>query len=290
MGLGAYVLWGFMPLYFRMLERAGAVEVVAQRAIWSLAFCVLVLALTARLRTVLPALREARTLGLVSLAAALIAVNWVVLVYGVHTDRTVDAALGYFINPIVTVLLAVLVLRERLRPLQWAASGLGVVAVVVLAVGYGQLPWISLCLAASFGLYGLVKNRVGRTVGALPGLAAETAVLLPVALGYLVLLHATGQGTFGDGAGHTALLLLAGPVTAVPLLLFGAAARRLPLSAIGMLQYAAPVLQLTTGVLLFREPMPPERLAGFVIVWAAIVVLTVDGLRARPRLRRPPAR
>ncbi|GAA4418144.1 EamA family transporter RarD [Georgenia halophila] len=286
MGLGAYVLWGALPIYFRALEPAGPVEIVAQRAAWSLVFCLGILAFTAGLRTLRPVLREPRTLGLVALAGTFIVANWLVYIYGVDTGRTIDAALGYFINPIATVLLAVVVLRERLRPAQWVACGLGVVAVAVIAVGYGELPWISLCLAGCFGLYGLVKNRIGRTVDALPGLAAETAVLFPAAVGYLVYLEAMGAGTFGDGAQHSLLLVLSGPITASPLLLFSAAARRLPLSVIGMLQYAAPLLQLAVGVLLFHEPMPPERLAGFVIVWVAIAVLTVDGLRNRQRLAR----
>ncbi|MHB1062923.1 MAG: EamA family transporter RarD [Georgenia sp.] len=283
-GLAGYLLWGGFPLYFRLLERAGAVEIVAHRAVWSLAFCLLVLALTRTFATLRAALADRRAVATLALAAALVAVNWLVYVYGVNTGRTLDAALGYFINPIVTVLLAVVVLGERLRPLQWAAVGVGAAAVVVIAVGYGQLPWISLTLAASFGLYGLTKNRAGRTVAALPGLAVETAALLPVAVGYLVWLTATGAATFGSqGPEHTLLLLLAGPLTAVPLLLFGAAARRLPLSVVGMLQYLTPVLQMVVALAVFHEPMPPERWAGFVLVWVAIALVTADGLRRRAR-------
>lgn len=282
LGFSAYLLWGAFPIFIRMLEPAGALEIVAHRASWSLGFCVLALALTRSLPSVLPALRERRTLATIAVAAVLIALNWLIYVYGVNSGRTVDAALGYFINPIATVLLGVFVLGERLRPAQWTACAVGAAAVVVIAVGYGELPWIALCLAASFGLYGLAKNRVGRTVGALPGLAVETAVLFPIALGYLAYLAATGAGTFGDDLVHGVLLAAAGPLTATPLLLFGAAARRLPLSVIGMLQYITPILQLTVGVLVFREPMPPERWAGFVLVWIAIAILTVDGYRHRP--------
>lgn len=282
LGLSAYLLWGAFPLFFRLLEPAGAVEIVAHRATWSLGFCLLALAVTRSLASVLPAVRDRRTLATIAVAAVLVAVNWLTYVYGVNSGRTVDAALGYFINPLATVVLAVVVLGERLRTAQWVACGTGALAVVVIAVGYGQLPWIALCLAVSFGLYGLAKNRVGRTVGALPGLAVETAVLFPVAAGYLAWLAATGQGAFGDDAGHSALLALSGPLTAVPLLLFGAAARRLPLSVVGMLQYVTPVLQLAVGVLLFHEPMPPERWAGFVLVWVAITILSVDGYRHRP--------
>lgn len=282
LGLACYLLWGAFPLYFRLLEAAGAVEIVAHRAVWSLVFCLAVLALTRTFGTLRAVLRDRAAVATLTLAAALVAVNWLVYVYGVNSGRTLDAALGYFINPVVTVLLAVAVLGERLRPLQWAAVGAGAAAVLVIAVGYGELPWISLTLAVSFALYGLAKNRVGRTVGALPGLAVETAALFPVAVGYLAWLTVSGGATFTSaGTEHTVLLVLAGPLTAVPLLLFGAAARRLPLSVVGMLQYLTPVLQLLVGLLVFHEPMPPERWAGFVLVWVAIVLVTADGLRHR---------
>ncbi|QDC26779.1 EamA family transporter RarD [Georgenia yuyongxinii] len=286
LGLSCYLLWGTFPLYFRLLDQASATEIVAHRAVWSLGFCLLALVLMRSMRAFGEVLRRPAMLAQLAVAAVLVASNWLVYVYGVNSGRTVDAALGYFINPLVTVLLAVLVLRERLRPLQWVASGIGAAAFVVIAVGYGELPWIALTLAVTFGLYGLAKNRVGRTVGALPGLAVETTVLFPVAVGYLLWLGATGAGTFGaagpDRVSHMLLLLAAGPLTAVPLLLFGAAARRLPLSVVGMLQYVTPVLQLLVGVALFREPMPPERWAGFVLVWVAIALLTLDGWRHRP--------
>lgn len=282
LGLGCYLLWGGMPLYFRAIEAAGAVEIVAHRAVWSLVLCLLLVVLTRTVGELRTALRDGRTVRMLALAAGLIAVNWLTYVYGVNTGRTVDAALGYFINPIFTVVLAVVVLGERLRPLQWVAVGVGAAAVVVIAVGYGELPWIALTLAVSFGLYGLVKNRAGRSVGALPGLVVETAALLPLAVGYLVWLTAVGGSTFGAlGAGHTLLIVASGPITALPLLLFGAAARRLPLSVVGMLQYLTPVLQLLVGLLVFHEPMPPERWAGFVLVWLAIALVTADGLRHR---------
>ncbi|HEV6954422.1 MAG TPA: EamA family transporter RarD [Promicromonospora sp.] len=286
LGAGAYVLWGAMPLFFPLLEPAGALEIVAHRIVWSLVFCLIALAVLRQLGGFVTALRTPRILGTFTVAAVLIVINWVVYVYAVLTDRVLDAALGYFINPVVTVLLGVLVLRERLAPVQWLAIGFGVAAVVVLSTGLDGLPWISLCLALSFGLYGLVKNRVGRTVAALPGLAVETAVATPVALGYLVWLG--GSGTFtGHGTGHVLLLVSAGIVTALPLLLFGAAARRLPLSVIGMLQYLAPALQFLVGLLVFHEHMPPARWAGFALVWVALVLLTVDGVRRARRTPRP---
>ncbi|MFC7023391.1 EamA family transporter RarD [Promicromonospora thailandica] len=286
LGVGAYVLWGAMPLFFPLLEPAGPLEIVAHRIVWSLVFCLIALVALRQLGDFVTALRTPRILGTFCVAAALIIVNWVVYVYAVLSDRVLDAALGYFINPIVTVLLGVLVLRERLSPVQWLAIGFGGAAVVVLSTGLGGLPWISLCLALSFGLYGLVKNRVGRTVTALPGLAVETAVATPVAVAYLAFLGSAGTFT-GHGTGHVLLLMSAGVVTALPLLLFGAAARRLPLSVVGMLQYLAPALQFVVGLVVFHEHMPPARWAGFVLVWVALVLLTVDGVRRARRAPRP---
>ncbi|MGI5189451.1 EamA family transporter RarD [Promicromonospora sp. CA-289599] len=286
LGIGAYLLWGGMPLFFPLLQPAGALEIVAHRIVWSLLFCLIALAALRQLGDFRTALRSPRILGTFVVAAALIVVNWVVYVYAVLSDRVLDAALGYFINPIVTVLLGVLVLRERLRPAQWIAIAFGAASVVVLSTGLGGLPWISLCLALSFGLYGLVKNRVGRTVAALPGLAVETAVATPLALAYLLWLGSSG--TFvGHGTGHALLLMSAGIVTALPLLLFGAAARRLPLSVVGMLQYLAPAIQFLVGLLVFGEHMPAARWAGFVLVWVALVLLTVDGIRQARRAPRP---
>ena len=280
LGAGAYLLWGVLPVYFPLLAPAGAVEIIAHRVVWSLGFCLLLLVVTRTWGSFVAALRTRRILGLLVLAAGLIAVNWTTYVYGVLTDQVVDAALGYFINPLVTVLLAVFVLGERLRPAQWAALACGAVAVLVITVGYGRLPWIALTLAFSFGLYGLLKNRTGRTVTAVPGLAVETLVLLPVAVGYLLVLGSQGTGSFGaHGGWHVVALVSSGVVTAVPLLMFGAAARRLPLSVVGMLQYIAPTMQFLLGVLVFREQMPPARWFGFALVWVALVLLTADGLR-----------
>lgn len=279
-GIAAYLLWGLMPLYFPLLEPAGAVEVIAHRVVWSLLFCLLLLAVTRGGRAFVSTLREPRTVGTLAVASVLLAVNWLVYVAAVMSGHVVDASLGYFVNPLVTVALAVLVLRERLRTVQWVALGFGALAVVVIAVGYGRVPWIALALAASFGSYGLLKNRVGRRLAALPGLATETLVLFPVALGYLLWLAAQGSGTFtSSGGGHAALLALAGPVTAVPLLLFNQAARRIPLSLIGLLQYMTPVVQFLIGVLVRHEPMPAARWAGFGLVWVALVVLGADGWR-----------
>ncbi len=281
LGIGAFLFWGGMPLFFPLLVPAGSLEIIAHRIVWSLVFCLLLLAATRGFGALLVVLRSPRTLGVLAVASALIVTNWTVYVYGVLTGHVLDAALGYFINPLLTVLLGVVVLRERLRPAQWVAVGFGAVAVVVISTGVGGLPWIALALAGSFGTYSLLKNRVGRTVGALPGLAVETAVATPVALVYLAWLVATGTSTFGvHGTGHALLLTATGIITGLPLLLFSAAARRLPLSVVGMLQYLGPALQFLFGLLVFDEHMPPSRWVGFGLVWVALAVLTVDGTRA----------
>ncbi len=265
-----------------MLEPAGAVEILAHRIVWSLLVVLAVLTATRSWSWVRPLLRDRTTLRRMSLAAALIAANWVIYIWGVNSGHVVETSLGYFVTPIVMVLLGVVVLHERLRRVQWAAIALGALAVVVLTVDYGRPPWIALGLAASFGTYGLLKKRVGATVGAVQSLTVETAVLVLPALGYLMVLEARGTGHFGHvGAGHELLLASTGVVTAIPLLLFASSARRVPLSVLGLLQYIAPVLQLLTGVLLYDEPMPPSRLAGFALVWVALAVLSVDGLRHR---------
>jgi chloramphenicol-sensitive protein RarD len=277
LGAGAYLLWGVLPIYFPLLQPASAVEIIGHRVVWSLGFCLLLLVVTRTWGRFVAALRTPRTLALLAVGAVLIAVNWTTYVYGVLSDQVVDTALGYFVNPLVTVLLAVFVLGERLRRAQWVALGAGAVAVIVITVGYGRLPWIAL----SFGLYGLLKNRVGRTVPAVASLAVETLVLMPVAVAYLLVLAAQGTGSFGaHGGWHVAALISSGVVTAVPLLMFGSAARRLPLSVVGMLQYIAPTMQFLFGVLVFGEQMPAARWVGFALVWVALVVLTADGLRA----------
>ena len=281
LGGGAYLLWGLLPLYFPLLAPAGAIEIIGHRVVWSLGFCLLLLTATRGWAGFRAVFRTPRILGLLSLAATLVAVNWTVYVYGVLSDQVVDTALGYFINPLVTVLLAVFVLGERLRRAQWVALGFGASAVVVITVGYGRLPWIALTLAVSFGTYGLIKNRVGRTVTAVAGLAVETTVLFPLALGYLTWLGATGAGSFGtQGPWNVVALISSGVVTAVPLLMFNAAARRLPLSLVGMLQYIAPTMQFLLGVLIFGEQMPTARWWGFALVWLALAILTVDGVRS----------
>jgi chloramphenicol-sensitive protein RarD len=281
-GIAAYALWGVFPLYFPLLEPARPVEIIAHRVVWSLLFCLVTLAVTRSWRQFAELWRKPRTLLLLGIAAVFLAVNWTVYVYGVNSGHVVDASLGYFVNPLVTVLLAVVFLHERLRAVQWAALGLGTAAVLVIALGQGTVPWIALVLASSFGLYGLIKSRVGGHVEAAPGLAAETALLAPLAGGYWVWLELHGTSTFGAyGGWHAAALASAGVVTAVPLLMFSAAARRLPLSLVGLIQYLTPVLQFAIGVAVQHEAMSTARWAGFGLVWAALVVLVVDGARHR---------
>ncbi|SFO13697.1 chloramphenicol-sensitive protein RarD [Geodermatophilus obscurus] len=288
-GLSAYLLWGCFPLYFPLLEPAGGVEIVAHRVVWSLLFVALLLTALRRWPLVRAAVTDRRTLLVLAGASVLIAANWLVFVYGVNSGHVVETSLGYFINPLVSVLLGVVVFSERLRPLQWTAVGLATVAVVVLTIDHGRPPWIALTLAATFGAYGLLKKLV--RVEAAPGLFVETLVTVVPALVVLGVLHGTGRGTAGgEGTGHLLLLMASGVATAVPLLLFAAAARRIPLSTVGLLQYVTPLMQLALGVFVFHEPMPPARLAGFAIVWAALAVFTVDSLRsARAAGRRAAA-
>jgi chloramphenicol-sensitive protein RarD len=286
-GLAAYLIWGLFPLYWPLLEPAGSVEILAHRIVWSLVFVLAVLAVTRSWGWMRPLLKDRASLARMTLAAVLIAGNWCLYIWGVNNEHVVETSLGYFINPVVTVMIGVLVLHERLRPVQWAAIGLGTVAVLVLTVDYGRPPWIALGLAFSFATYGLLKKQVGARVGAVQSLTIETAVLFLPALGWLLLLESRGEGQLGhSGVGHGLLLASAGVATAVPLLFFAAAARRVPLSVLGMLQYLTPVLQFLTGVLIYSEPMPASRLAGFALVWAALVLLTADSLRHRRRTRR----
>ena len=285
----AYGLWGLLPAYFVALDPSGPVEILAFRIVLSLVFCVVILAIMRRLAKTAALLKDSGIIKLSALAAVLIFINWSVYVFASLNQFIVEAALGYFINPLVTVALGVVVLKEKLRPLQWGALGLAIVAVIVLAVGYGSLPVISLTLAFSFGFYGFVKNRMGPSVKSLDSLTLETLWLTPVALGLLVWVSMSTGLTLGTlGTAHTLLLLLAGAVTSIPLLFFGAAARRLPLSVIGLMQYLAPVMQFTFGVAIMGEPMPLERWIGFSLVWIALVVLSVDALRhRRNRLIQP---
>ncbi|MER6061803.1 EamA family transporter RarD [Streptomyces sp. NPDC001792] len=285
-GFAAYGMWGLVPLFWPLLKPAGAVEILAHRMVWSLVVVAVALLFVRRWAWAGQLLRQPRRLGLIAVAAAVITVNWGVYIWSVNSGHVVEASLGYFINPLVTIAMGVLLLKERLRPAQWAAVATGLAAVVVLTVGYGRPPWISLVLAFSFATYGLVKKKVA--LGGLESLAAETAIQFLPALGYLLWLGAHGKTSFlNDGTGHAALLASTGLVTALPLVCFGAAAIRVPLSTLGLLQYLAPVFQFLLGIFYFHEAMPPERWAGFALVWLALMLLTGDALRSARRPREP---
>jgi chloramphenicol-sensitive protein RarD len=285
---GAYLLWGVLPLYFLLLTPTGPWEVVAWRVLLSLVFCVILLTVMRGWAAFRVIIRQPRLLGWTALAGLLIYVNWQVFLIGTLTGHVLETSLGYFINPITTVLLGVFVLKERIRRLQWTAIGIAAVAVVVIVVLYGSFPWIALSLTASFGLYGLIKKKIGPAVDAVSGLTLESFWLIPIAVVQLVLVATTPEGiTMGaNGPWHAALLAFAGVATAVPLLLFAAGARRIHLTVIGMIQFITPVMQFLIGAVVLGEPMPLERWIGFVLVWVAIAVFVTDLLLAARRGRR----
>jgi chloramphenicol-sensitive protein RarD len=280
LGVAAYLLWGVFPAFFHLLGAAAPTEILAHRVLWTLVLMAVILSVVrgwGALRSLPP-----RVWAMITAAAALIAVNWGLFIYATTVGHVVEVALGYYIGPLVSVLIGVVVLRERLRLLQWVAVGIATAAVLVIAVGDHRVPWLGLGLAVSFATYGLIKKTV--PLPATASLTAEGIVLAPLAAAYLVFLQLAGTAKLtGHGAGHVALLVLTGPVTAVPLLLFGAAARRIPLTTLGTLQYLAPTLQFLLGVVVYGEVMPAERWVGFGLVWVALVVFTVDLVRSRPR-------
>ena len=291
LGVTSYGLWGLFPLYWPLLKPAGAVEILAHRMLWSLVFVAAVRWVTNRrsgtgwsdLRAVLA---DRRRLGLLAGAAVLITINWGAYIWGVNNGHVVETALGYFIGPLVSVVVGVVLLSERLRVAQWVAVGLGTAAVVVLTIGYGRPPWVALALAFPFAIYGLLKKLAA--TGAVESLTIETGLTAVPALIYLGVLEGTGAGTFTDhGAGHALLLAGGGVVTALPLLTFGAAATRIPLIMIGLLQYIAPVIQFLLGILVIGEHMPAERWIGFTMVWLGLAILSWDGVRRTRRVDRP---
>lgn len=284
LGAAAYALWGLFPAFWPLLEPAGATEILAHRIAWTMILMAGVLAVT-RGWSLVGALTWRGWL-IVAAASVAITLNWGVFIYGATNGHVVEIALGYFMSPLVSVLLGVLVLKERLRPWQWAAVGLAVAAVAVLTALNGRPPWLALILAASFGLYGLLKKKV--PLPATASLTAEGLVMGPIAVVFLIWLEATGHGTFISlGAWHCALLILGGPVTAVPLLLFGAAARRIPLATIGTLMYLTPTLQFLWGYLIAHEPMSTSRWIGFALIWAALLIFSIDLWLANRRAPDP---
>lgn len=281
-GVAAYLCWGFFPLYWPLLEPAGALEVLAHRFVWSMVFVLVAISVMGRWGRFVAIARDRRLMAILGAAGVVIALNWGGFIYGVTNGHVVETSLGYFINPLVTVLLGVFVLHERLRPAQWAAVAIGAVSVVVLSVDYGRLPFVALLVAFSFASYGFLKKKAD--LPAFDGLGMETLILTPVAIGYLAVLQLTGSLAFGHaGPGNAALLVGTGLVTAIPLLLFGAAATRLPLTTIGLLQYLGPFIQFVLGLTIFGEQMTPARWVGFALVWLALVIFTTDGLAQRRR-------
>jgi chloramphenicol-sensitive protein RarD len=289
--LSAYLLWGVLPVYFLILAPTGPWETVAWRIVFSVVFCLVALAVTRGWSRVIAVFRDPKLAALTALGGGLVYINWQLFVLAAQGGQVIESSLGYFINPIVSVLLGVLVLHERLRPLQWTAIAVAALAVIAIVIGYGEMPWISLGLAFSFGFYGLVKNRIGPRVDAVSGLTLETVWLLPVAIIQLVVVAVTSGITIGvGGIGHAALIAGLGITTAVPLLLFAIGTRRIPLTMVGILQFAAPILQFLVGVFILHEPMPAERWIGFGIVWVAVVILVTDSLLAGRRARAALAR
>ena len=292
-GLSAYLIWGSFPLVIAMLSFADPFEIVVWRVIFGFAFGLAVILVTRKFSEYLSVFKQPKQLLWISIAAVVIYINWQVYVYAVADNHVLEASLGYFINPLVTIALATIFLKEKLNVLQWVAVGLGGVAVLILTFNYGQPPVIALTLALSFGIYGLAKNRLGGKVSALNSFTVETTLLLPLGIVQLVVLAGMMQIQFGY-AGLTPSLGLAayGVLTAIPLLLFGAAAKRVPLSYIGFMQYLTPTLQFLLGLIVFQEPMPAARWLGFAMVWFALSILSFDALRQlrnRSRLVAPVA-
>ncbi len=280
--LGAYVLWGAFPVYFKAVGAVGSLEVLAHRMLWSLLFVAALLAVVGRWQWLRPFVQTPRRLSFFALSATLVSVNWLIYIWAVNSGHVVDASLGYFINPLVNVLIGSLFLHERLRPPQWVAVALAALGVAWLTWQAGAPPWIGLVLAFSFACYGLMRKRA--SLGALEGLALETALLTPLALVYLGWLAVQGSSAFVNSAAAGAvplvlLLMLAGPITAVPLLLFAAGARRIPFTTLGLLQYIAPSLQLLLGVFVYHEPFSTTTLVGYAAIWLALAVFSIDGLR-----------
>lgn len=274
----AYLMWGLFPAFFPLLKPASPVEILGHRFVWTAVFMLILLAVWHKLRDL--ARINARTWAIVAVAAVLISINWGVYILAVNSGHVAEAALGYFINPLVNVVLGVVFLSERLRPLQWASVVIALVAVIILTIDVGRPPLIALSLAFSFGLYALVKKRLHLDPAV--GLTAEATVMTPIAVAYLVYLGITGAGTFTThGAGHTALLATAGVVTAVPLLCFGLAAHRITLTALGMLQYVTPTMQMLWAVFITHEHLSAGRWLGFVIIWVSVAVFMTDLLARR---------
>jgi chloramphenicol-sensitive protein RarD len=277
-GVSAYTLWGLFPIYWPLLEPANPVEIVSHRAVWTLVFCFIILWLTKTLKSTLALLKRPKIVAGLFLGSILISINWIIYIYAATSGHVVEASLGYYINPIVVIATGVLILKEKMRPLQWVSVGVATLGVAVLTLDYGRLPWIALGLAFSWGGYGLVKKQLG--LGALEGLSIETLISSGAYLAYLIWLGNQGEGQFGVSWKITLLFIGGGAVTAIPLLLFNGATNRLPLTLIGLLQYITPTIQFSIGVWYFNEDMPAARWIGFVIIWIALVALAFDLIKS----------
>jgi chloramphenicol-sensitive protein RarD len=273
-GVSAYVLWGAFPLYWPLLEPASALEIVSHRAVWTMVFCIIILTITKSLRATSETMKRPKVAAKLFLTSILISINWLVYIWATNNGHVVEASLGYYINPLVMIGFGIIILKEKMRALQWSAVGIATFGVLVLTIDYGRLPWIALTLAISWGSYGFVKKQLG--LGALEGLAIETLIASLPYLLYLIYIGKNGTGQFGHGLGMTILLISAGAVTAIPLLLFNGSTTRLPLTVIGLLQYITPTIQFAIGVWVRHEDMPAARWVGFIIIWIALLTLAID--------------
>jgi chloramphenicol-sensitive protein RarD len=279
-GIGAYLIWGFFPIYLKTLQVVSPLQIMLHRLVWSFLFVMLLILVRKEWQQFRSSIFSRRVLLTYSLTAVLLAANWLIYIYGVNSGQVIETSLGYFINPLLNVALGVVILRERLRPMQWLPVGLAAIGVLYLTVQYGSLPWIALALAFSFGLYGLIKKVA--PLGSLHGQSLETGILFVPAVIYLFFAQSQGFGAFGhQGLSVTLLLAFAGIVTALPLLLFGSAARTIPLSLLGILQYIAPTIQFLLGVYLYQEPFTTTLLIGFAFIWIALLIFTLEGVYAR---------
>ena len=277
-GVSAYTLWGLFPIYWPLLEPANPLEIVSHRAVWTLVFCFIILALTKTLKSTLSLLKHPKIVAGLFLSSILISINWIIYIYAANNEHVIEASLGYYINPIVVIATGVIVLKEKMRPLQWLAVGIATLGVAVLTIDYGRLPWIALGLAFSWGSYGLVKKQLG--LGALEGLSIETLLSSGFYLGYLIWLGNSGEGHFTYSLTLTLLLIGGGAVTAIPLLLFNGSTNRLPLTLVGLLQYITPTIQFCIGVWYYHEDMPTARWVGFFIIWVALMSLAIDLIKS----------
>ena len=277
-GVSAYTLWGLFPIYWPLLKPANPLEIVSHRAVWTLVFCFIILALTKTLKSTLSILKRPKIVAGLFLGSILISINWIIYIYAANNEHVVEASLGYYINPIVVIATGVIVLKEKMRPLQWLAVGIATLGVAVLTIDYGRLPWIALGLALSWGSYGLVKKQLG--LGALEGLSIETLLSSGFYLAYLIWLGNSGEGHFTYSLTLTLLLIGGGAVTAIPLLLFNGSTNRLPLTLIGLLQYITPTIQFCIGVWYYQEDMSTARWTGFLIIWIALMSLAIDLVRS----------